>query len=153
MDGIIIIWFYLTGYLFIGLLLVKLVNLKHILKLLFVNNSMFRNATFSQISNLGPFWFDTQPSLSVEKFTYKQLPQKNVWEHTHTHTMHSCAHLFEDPTNLSNSALGMLLMGDGGRGWWKCLHPGRIDRLAAPNERQACLRNHEGHAVGLQRRS
>lgn len=71
-------------------------------------------------------------------------------EHTHTHTH---AHLFEDPTNLSNSALGMLLMGDRGRGWWKCLRPGRIDRLAAPNERQACLRNHEGRAVGLQQRS
>lgn len=73
-------------------------------------------------------------------------------KHTNTHT-HTHAHLFEDPTNLSNSALGMLLMGDRGRGWWKCLRPGRIDRLAAPNERQACLRNHEGRAVGLQQRS
>lgn len=70
-----------------------------------------------------------------------------------TYTTHTPAHLFEDPTNLSNSALGMLLMGDRGRGWWKCLRPGRIDRLAAPNERQACLRNHEGRAVGLQQRS
>lgn len=34
---------------------------------------------------------------------------------THTHTAHTRAHLFEDPVNLSNSALGVLLMGDGER--------------------------------------
>lgn len=87
--------------------------------------------------------------------TDKRILEAGGWRgciHMHIHT-HMHTHLFEDPTNLSNSALGVLLMGGRGRGWWKRLRPGRIDRLAAPNERQACLRNHEGRAVGLQQRS
>lgn len=39
--------------------------------------------------------------------------QKNTRDE---HTPNTLAHLFEDPTNLSNSALGVLLMGVGGRG-------------------------------------
>lgn len=117
----------------------------------------------SQTSSMKPFFSPTlllyrHKHAPWKKLTYKYLHtqrQKNKIKsvRTHTYTTHTHAHLFEDPTNLSNSALGKLLMGDRGRGWWKCLRPGRIDRLAAPNERQACLRNHEGRAVGLQQRS
>lgn len=109
----------------------------------------------SQTSSMKPFSLP-QTHCNTDANTLHRKKLTNSYTHkrtfrANTHDTHT--HLFEDPTNLSNSALGVLLMGDRGRGWWKCLRPGRIDRLATPNERQACLRNHEGRAVGLQQRS
>lgn len=108
----------------------------------------------SQTSSMKPFFSHIHIVIQMQTRSVENSHTNSYTKNSvNTYTTHTCAHLFEDPTNLSNSALGMLLMGDRGRGWWKCLRPGRIDRLAAPNERQACLRNHEGRAVGLQQRS
>lgn len=69
--------------------------------------------TRSQTSSLKPF-------LPTRALRYKHAlhtTATHTKEHSgRTHTKRTHAHLFEDPTNLSNSALGMLLMGDRGRG-------------------------------------